>query len=167
MKTKKRIAIYPGTFDPVTFGHLDILKRASSLFDEVIMAVVERPSKDTLFSLKERLDLLSESVRGEKFHCPVKVESFDGLLVHYARQRRASTIVRGLRATSDFDYEFQMALMNRHQEKNIETVLLMPDEKFVYLSSSLVKVVGRLKGNLQSFLPKPVVKALQKKFTSL
>jgi len=163
MKNTKR-AVYPGTFDPVTNGHLDILKRASLLFDEITVAVGKNPSKATLFSSGERLSLLKKSIAGMKFHCPVKIESFDGLIVDFARQKKINTLIRGLRAVSDFDYELQMALMNRKQVRNIETVFLMPDEKYIYLSSSLAKTIGRFKGNLKEFLPAPVVAALASKF---
>jgi pantetheine-phosphate adenylyltransferase len=161
---KKRIAIYPGTFDPVTFGHLDILERATAIFDEVIVAASESSSKSTLFTLPERIQLMKTVLAQKKFKSPVRVETFRGLLVNYATQQGVTALVRGLRAVSDFEYEFQMALMNRHQAHGIETVFLMPDEKFVYLSSSIIKEVARLKGNLRAFLPKPVIAALQKKF---
>lgn len=161
---KKRIAIYPGTFDPVTFGHLDILERATAIFDEVIVAASENSSKSTLFPLSERVQLMKSVIAKRKFRCPVRVETFRGLLVSYATKQGVTALVRGLRAVSDFEYEFQMALMNRHQAHGIETVFLMPDERFVYLSSSIIKEVARLKGNLTAFLPQPVIAALQKKF---
>ena len=162
MATKRR-AIYPGTFDPVTFGHLDILYRASRVFDEVIVALARQGSKSTLFDLDERLALLEKALRGRRFRCPVRIASFDGLLVHFAEKEKAHTLVRGLRAISDFDYEFQMALMNRHQAPKIETVFLMPDERYVYLSSSMIREVARLNGKLDDFLPPPVVKAVKAK----
>lgn len=165
MSSVKR-AIYPGTFDPVTYGHIDILSRASAMFDEVIVAISENSSKSTIFSLSERIQLLEAVISRKKFSCPVKIESFSGLLVRYARRRRVSTLVRGLRAVSDFEYEFQMALMNRHQEPKIETVFLMPDEKYVYLSSSLIREIARLGGDLKAFLPPVVIKAAQAKYRS-
>jgi pantetheine-phosphate adenylyltransferase len=165
MKKNKKIAIYPGTFDPVTFGHIDIMKRASEMFDELIIAVAKSSNKATLFTSSERMDLLTTVIKNEKFRCPVQIESFSGLLVRYAQKVKATTLVRGLRAISDFEYEFQMALMNRHQAPKIETVFLMPDEKYVYLSSSLVKEIARLGGDLKSFLPLPVLTRLTKKLS--
>ncbi len=164
MKKNKHIAIYPGTFDPITFGHLDILERATHIFDEVIVAISRQNSKTTLFSMDERVELVGRVISQKKFQCPVRVEVFSGLLVRFAKKCGVSTLVRGLRAISDFEYEFQMALMNRHQASDIETVFLMPDERFVYLSSSMVRTIARLDGNLQAFLPKPVLAALKKKF---
>lgn len=164
MNKHKRIAIYPGTFDPVTHGHLDILSRASMLFDEIIVGLAQQSSKKTLFSLPERLQLLKKSLKDKTFHCPIHVHVFDGLVVNFAIQSKAGTLIRGLRAISDFEYEFQMALMNRHQDNGIETVFFMPDEKYVYLSSSLIKEVARLKGRLTHFVPGHVIKALARKF---
>src|SRR5688572_13405969 len=116
---KENKAIYPGTFDPITFGHLDILSRATVIFDEVIVAVSENSAKNALFSVTERMDLIRSVIRGRKFGCPVKIESFEGLLVDFAKRKGVGTLVRGLRAVSDFEYEFQMALMNRHQASTI------------------------------------------------
>lgn len=160
---KKHWAIYPGTFDPVTFGHLDILTRASHTFDRVIVGVSRNSSKSTLFNLQERISLLREVLQARRFGCPVSIETFSGLLVRFAEQQGVGTLVRGLRAVSDFEYEFQMALMNRHQAPAIETVFMMPDERYVYLSSSMIREIARLDGNLSSFLPKPVAVALRKK----
>jgi pantetheine-phosphate adenylyltransferase len=161
---KKKRAIYPGTFDPVTFGHLDILDRAADIFDEVIVAVSKSSAKSTLFPLDERIELLEKVISKRKFGAPVRVQTFSGLLVDFAKKEGVSTLVRGLRAVSDFEYEFQMALMNRHQAPRVATVFLMPDEKFVYLSSSMVREIARLKGDLSSFLPPLVVAALDAKF---
>jgi pantetheine-phosphate adenylyltransferase len=133
------IALYPGTFDPVTNGHLDVLSRACRLFDEVIVAVsIENSAKQTAFDVKTRVALVSENLEG---HNNATVESFDGLLVDYAREKSASVLVRGLRAVSDFEYEFQMAQMNRHLDSELETIFLMPNEKYFYTSSQLIKQV--------------------------
>ena len=161
---KKNWAIYPGTFDPVTFGHLDILGRAAATFDRVIVAVSRNSAKSTVFSLEERISLLQQAIKDRPFACPVSIETFSGLLVNFAKKKGVGTLVRGLRAVSDFEYEFQMALMNRHQSPDVETVFLMPDERYVYLSSSMVREIARLDGNLSSFLPKPVQAAIRKKF---
>jgi pantetheine-phosphate adenylyltransferase len=160
---KLKRAIYPGTFDPVTNGHLDILTRACAIFDEVIIALSESSSKNTLFSLSERIELLETVLKRRKFRVPVRIRTFHGLLVKFAKKEGVSTLVRGLRAISDFEYEFQMALMNRHQSSQVETVFLMPDERFVYLSSSMVREVARLGGNLDAFLPLEVRGAMKKK----
>ncbi len=164
MKKNKRSAIYPGTFDPITYGHIDILERAADVFDEVIIAISKQSSKSTLFTLDERVALVEKVISQKKFGCPVRIKMFSGLLVNFARSERVKTLVRGLRAISDFEYEFQMALMNRHQASDIETVFLMPDEKYVYLSSSMVREVARLNGNLKAFLPPPVLEALRQRF---
>ncbi len=161
---KGRAAIYPGTFDPVTNGHLDILTRAAEIFDEVIVSVAASTTKDTIFSLSERISLLNQVIKGGNFPARIRVEPFSGLLVHYAQKKGVYTLVRGLRAISDFEYEFQMALMNRHLGPEVETVFLMPDEKYVYLSSSMVRTIARLDGDLREFLPKPVITALARKF---
>lgn len=160
----KRVAIYPGTFDPVTNGHLDIVSRATAMCDELIIAVSRNSSKSTLFSLNERLDMLQAALRLKRYPVKVRVETFSGLLVRFAQKKGVRTLVRGLRAVSDFEYEFQMALMNRHQSEHVETVFLMPDEKYVYLSSSMVKEVAKLNGDLKAFLPAPVLAAVKKKF---
>ena len=171
MKTNKkiRVAIYPGSFDPFTNGHLDILKRALKLFDQVIIAVTSARGKDALFSLEERLEMLKKAVKKMP---GVSAEKFSGLLVDYAKTKKAIAIIRGLRAVSDFEYEFQMALMNRklssmNAHQHFETVYLMPDEKYTYLSSSLVKQVARLNGDIKDFVPELVKKELVKKITAL
>ena len=133
---EKRRAIYPGSFDPVTNGHLDLIKRALSIFDEVIVVIAVNSEKNTLFSVEERVDFLKRAVKGLK---GVKVESLEGLTVDYAVAKKASTLIRGLRATSDFDYEFQMALTNRRLSKKVDTIFLMPSESHFYLSSRLIK----------------------------
>ena len=152
-----KLAIYPGSFDPITNGHLDIIKRASELFDKVIVAVIKNPSKKAQFSLSDRVAMIKKCAPG------VLVESFDGLLVEYARQKSAKTIVRGLRAVSDFDYEFQMALTNRKMAPNIETIFLMTDYKYSYLSSSFVKHIAALGGDVSELVPAPIAKKLKKR----
>jgi pantetheine-phosphate adenylyltransferase len=157
----KKIAIYPGTFDPVTFGHLDVIKRASSLFDEVIVAVAVSSPKKALFTVKERVGMLKQITEKSK---NVRIESFSGLLVNYVKSKKASAIVRGLRAVSDFEYELQMALTNRKLAENIVTVFLMPNEKYAYLNSSLVREIAAYGGNLSDFVPPLVAKKLRDKF---
>ena len=154
-----KIAVYPGSFDPVTSGHVDVIERAAKLFDRVIVAVIRNPDKSPLFSFKERMEMLKSSVP----HLGnVAIDSFDGLLVEYVRERKACAVVRGLRAVSDFDYEFQMALTNRRMAPEIETVFLMTDYKYSYLSSSVVKQVAGLGGDVAGLVPQPVAAYLKK-----
>ncbi|EIB97596.1 pantetheine-phosphate adenylyltransferase [Pantoea sp. Sc1] len=154
MSTK---AIYPGTFDPVTLGHLDIVTRAAQMFDQVILAVAASPSKKPLFCLEERVALASEMVA----HLPnVKVVGFSDLMANFARDQQANVLVRGLRAVSDFEYEMQLAQMNRHLLPTLESVFLMPSEGFSFISSSLVKEVARHGGDVSAFLSAPVHQAL-------
>ncbi len=155
-----RRAIYPGSFDPVTNGHLDIIERARKLFDEVIVAVAHNDAKAPLFTLEERLDLL-RSTMGKIDN--VRVDHFSGLLVEFARTNDAIAVIRGLRAISDFEFEFQMALMNRKLEAQVETIFLMPKEEYTYLSSRIVKEIARLGGDVSKFVPPPVAKALAAK----
>jgi len=157
-----RRAIYPGSFDPVTNGHLDVIERARKLFDEVVVAVAHNDEKQPLFSLQERLDLLRETA-GKINN--VRIADFDGLLVEFARAEGAGAVIRGLRAVSDFEFEFQMALMNRKLETGVETIFLMPKEEYTYLSSRIVKEIARLGGNVSSFVPACVAKALRSKFS--
>jgi pantetheine-phosphate adenylyltransferase len=158
-----RRAIYPGSFDPVTNGHLDVIERAQKLFDEVIVAVAHNDEKQALFSLQERLDLLrATAAKSDR----VQITQFDGLLVEFAVAQKATAVIRGLRAVSDFEFEFQMALMNRKLESSVETIFLMPKEEFTYLSSRLVKGIARLGGDVSSFVPPAVAKALGKKFAA-
>lgn len=156
-----KTAIYPGTFDPITKGHLDIIKRASYLFDHIIVAVSNNIKKKPLFSLQERKELIIGAV---KDITNVSVETFSGLLVEYAENKKAHAIIRGLRAVSDFEYEFQMALMNRKLKPTLETVYLMPNEEFIYINSSIAKEVAEMKGDVHLFLPPNVTHALKKKF---
>jgi pantetheine-phosphate adenylyltransferase len=156
-----RRAIYPGSFDPVTNGHLDVIERARKLFDEVIVAVAHNDEKQPLFSLKERLDLLRETA-GKIDN--VRIAKFKGLLVDFAQAQKAGAVIRGLRAVSDFEFEFQMALMNRKLEGAVETIFLMPKEDYTYLSSRLVKEIARLGGDVSKFVPGVVASALGKKF---
>jgi len=153
-----KIAIYPGSFDPVTNGHVDVIERAAKLFNKVIVAVIRNPEKSPRFTLTERVEMLKKSLA---HHRNVVVDSFDGLLVDYARKKKALTIIRGLRAVSDFDYEFQMALTNRKMAPRIETLFFMTDYKYSYLSSSFVKQIARLGGDIASLVPKAVREKLK------
>jgi len=156
-----RRAIYPGSFDPVTNGHLDVIGRARKLFDEIVVAVAHNDEKQPLFSLEERLALLHEAL--DKID-NVKVTQFEGLLVEFAIAQKAHAVIRGLRAVSDFEFEFQMALMNRKLEDGVETIFLMPKEEYTYLSSRLVKEIARLGGDVSRFVPRPVAEGLARKF---
>jgi pantetheine-phosphate adenylyltransferase len=155
-----RRAIYPGSFDPVTNGHLDVIERARKLFDEVIVAVAHNEEKQPLFTLDERLDLLQQTVG---MIDSVRIAQFDGLLVDFAVEQGAVAVVRGLRAVSDFEFEFQMALMNRKLQGAVETIFLMPKEEYTYLSSRIIKEIAQLGGNVSSFVPGIVAKELGKK----
>jgi pantetheine-phosphate adenylyltransferase len=156
-----RTAIYPGSFDPLTNGHLDLIQRAAKLFDRVVVAVAKNEDKRPLFSPSERLTLVKQAVR----HLPgVQVDTFDGLLIDYVVDRKAQAIVRGLRAVSDFEFEFQLALMNRKLNENIETIFMMPKDTYTFLSSRIVKEIARLGGDVGAFVPAHVRAALAKKF---
>src|ERR1700730_13311342 len=155
-----RRAIYPGSFDPVTFGHLDVIDRARKLFDEVIVAVAHNDQKHPLFSLEARLGFLRNSLGKIK---SVEVAPLDGLLVDFAIARKATAVIRGLRAISDFEFEFQMALMNRKLQAEVETIFLMPKEEYTYLSSRIVKEIARLGGDITQFVPACVTNAFPKK----
>ena len=149
-----RRAIYPGSFDPVTNGHLDIIQRGCKLFDEIIVAILVNPDKTPFFSVEERREILAEVLKDiEHGGCRVLVESFEGLLVQYAAERQANAIVRGIRAISDYEYELQMALMNRRLEPAIETVFMMPAETYSYVSSRLVKEVFQLGASIEGLVP--------------
>ncbi len=153
-------AIYPGSFDPVTYGHIDLIKRALEIFSEVIVAVAHNPHKKPLFTVKERVDMLKKATAELK---GVIIDDFDGLVVNYARKQKAKVLIRGLRMLSDFEYEFQMALTNRRLSPDIETIFLMPQESYSYLSSKLLKEAASLGADLSSFVPHIVEKALKKK----
>ncbi len=157
-----RKVIYPGTFDPVTYGHIDIIKRASELFDAVVVTVAVNPSKSPLFSVEERLELLRESL--SEFN-NISIDSFDGLVVDHAHQVGAVGIIRGLRQVSDFEYEFQMALMNRKLAGDLSTIFLMPHEKYTYLNSSIIRNLASLHSDVSDFVPECVQKALKNKFS--
>jgi pantetheine-phosphate adenylyltransferase len=160
-----RRAIYPGSFDPVTNGHLDIIERGCKLFDEIIIAILVNPEKKPLFSIEERREILTEVLGDIKQgSCRLVVEDFQGLLVQYALQRHADAIVRGIRAISDYEYELQMALMNRRLEPRIETVFMMPAEAYSYVSSRLVKEVFQLGGPIDGLVPPVVAERMRKKF---
>lgn len=158
---KKNIAVYPGTFDPITNGHLDIIERASDIFDKVIVTIALNTNKIPLFSKEERKEMIRLVTKKFK---NVEVDSFDGLLVKYTAKKNATTIIRGLRVLSDFEYEFQMSLTNRKLAPEINTIFLMPNEKYAYLNSSLVKELARFKGEIKSFVPDLVRKKLNEKF---
>ena len=158
-----KIAVYPGTFDPITNGHLDVIDRASSLFDKVVVAVLnESGNKKIVFSVEERLDLVNQSL--SQF-ANVEADIFSGLLVEYAKSKKAISVIRGLRAISDFEYEFQMALMNRSLDEEIRTVFLMPHQKYIHISSSLVKEVAKLNGDVSNYVPYHVNESLKNKYS--
>ena len=153
-----RLCIYPGSFDPITNGHFDVLQRAARLFDRVTVAVAISTTKNSLFSTEQRVEL----IRANLVELPnVDVVSFDGLLVEFARKQKAQAIIRGLRALSDFEFEFNMALMNRHLEPQVETIFVMPKEAYSYTSSSLVKQIAKLGGDIAHFVPANVATALK------
>jgi pantetheine-phosphate adenylyltransferase len=156
------VALYPGTFDPLTNGHLDLIKRSVRMFDKVVVAIFESPMKGPLFSVEERRRLIEESTRGLS---NIEIDTFSNtLLVFYAKQRQAHVIIRGLRAIADFEYEFQMTLMNRRLDEDIETVFLMPREEYTYVASRLIKEVAAYGGNVEELVPPPVALALKEKF---
>ena len=159
-----RRAIYPGSFDPVTNGHLDIIERGCKLFDEIIVSILVNPDKQPFFSVEERQEMLAEVLQNiTQGNCKVRVDSFRGLLVNYAVAQQANVIVRGIRAISDYEYELQMALMNRRLEPGIETVFMMPAEIYSYVSSRLVKEVFHLGGTVEGLVPPPVEKRMKAK----
>lgn len=157
---KRITAIYPGSFDPVTNGHLDLIHRGAKIFDELIVAILRNPEKDPLFSVPERRDMLEEMTRELS---NVKVDVFEGLLVDYARANNAAAVLRGIRAISDYEYELQMAMMNRKLDPGLETIFMMPAEKYSYLSSRLVREVARLGGSVEGLVPPAVGERLSSK----
>jgi pantetheine-phosphate adenylyltransferase len=159
-----KIAVYPGSFDPVTNGHCDIVRRGLGLFDEVVVAIARNGAKDPLFTIEERLEMLQETFKDMP---GVQVDSFDGLLVDYVVKRQADAILRGLRAVSDFEYEFQLALMNRKLNKNVQTVFLMTGLRWIFISSSIIKEAARFGGDTRGMVPDIVCKKLKQKFASL
>lgn len=157
----KKIAVYPGSFDPITYGHLDIIKRGLTIFDEIIVAVASNSQKNALFTTNERVELIQDVLKDEG---RVTVDTFSGLLIDYVSSRKAHVIIRGLRAISDFEYEFQIAQMNSSIGKEIETLFMMTSLQYGYLSSSIVKEVCSLNGNIDKFVPPEVKKALRLKY---
>jgi pantetheine-phosphate adenylyltransferase len=155
------LAIYPGSFDPITNGHVDIIDRGLRIFEQIIVAVLENPKKESLFTTEERVAMIQEIFRTEP---RVKVQSFDGLLVDFARKHQAGIVIRGLRAVSDFEYEFQMALMNRKLNPDLETLFMMPNLNYTFLSSRLVKEIYMLGGCIKGLVPEAVEKRLREKF---
>ena len=156
-----KTVIYPGSFDPPTNGHIDIIKRGLKLFDNMIVAILINPQKQSLFSVEERIELLTESLKG---HSNIEVVAYSGLLVDYAKERGAYAILRGMRAVSDFEYEFQLALMNRSLNRDIQTVFLMTGLRWIYISSSIVKEAASFGGDVESLVPPVVNKRLKEKF---
>ncbi len=156
MGKNMKIAIYPGSFDPITNGHIDIINRASKLYDKLIIAVASNSNKKSLLSKKQRVDILKKSVSSNK----IKIDSFEGLLVDYANKQNVYTIIRGLRTLSDFEYEFRMAIMNRNLNSSIETIFLMTDEKYSHISSSSIKEIYLLNGDIGPFVPDAVINKL-------
>ncbi len=158
------IAIYPGSFDPITNGHLDLIQRALKIFDHIIVAVASNALKQSLFTIPERMEMIRESL---KDHPQVTIDSFEGLLVSYAKRQKARAVLRGLRAVTDFEYEFQLAMMNRRLEPEVETVFLMTGLRWVFLSSSILKEAAALGGNIEGMVPENVIAKLREKFGQL
>jgi pantetheine-phosphate adenylyltransferase len=161
---QQRTAVYPGTFDPITNGHLDILVRGCDLFDRIVICIAENPAKDEMFSLAERKAMIEEAISEHNLNSRVTVETFNGLIVDYAEKLGAIALIRGLRAVSDFEFEFQMALMNRHLNNRLHTVYLMPKDEYTYLSSSIIKNVANHGGDIHRFVPAGVKRRLVEKF---
>lgn len=159
-----RIAVYPGTFDPITNGHLSIVKRALKIFDKLVVSILINPNKVSLFSREERIQMIQEALHGLP---NVEVDSFDGMLVDYAVKKKAGVILRGLRALSDFEYEFQLALMNRKLNRNVQSVFLMTDYKWFYISSTIIKEAASLGGDISGLVPPNVSQKLKEKYGQL
>lgn len=160
----KHIALYPGSFDPITFGHLDILERATNLFDKVIVTVAVNKEKNGVFTGDERLALIHECIDDQPWAENIEVNKFTGLLVNHAQRMNANTLIRGVRQISDFEYEFRMALTNKRLAPDVDTVFLMPDEEYTFISASIVKEVAYWGGDLSSFVPENVAQALRNKY---
>ena len=157
----QRVAIYPGSFDPVTNGHIDIVERGLKLFDKIIVAILHNPAKKSLFTVEERVELLTICLKNNP---AIEIDAFDGLLVDYAARRKAHAILRGLRAVSDFEYEFQLALMNRRLNREVQTVFLMTGMRWIFTSSSIIKEAAQFGGNINGMVPPEVNKRLREKF---
>ena len=157
----QRVAIYPGSFDPVTNGHIDIVERGFNLFDKIIVTILHNPAKNTLFTVEERIEMLNICFANKK---GVEIDTYNGLLVDYAAKRKAHAILRGMRAVSDFEYEFQLALMNRRLNRDVQTVFLMTGLRWIYTSSSIIKEAARFGGNINGMVPQVVNKKLKAKF---
>ncbi len=160
---KDKTAIYPGTFDPITMGHIDIIQRAVRVFPRLIIAVAHNPGKAPLFSVEERIEMILQSLEPLGLR-DLEIESFSSLLIEFAKWKGAAAIIRGLRAVSDFEYEFQMALINRKLDDSVETLFMMPSEQYTYLSSRIVKEIAYYGGNIECLVTPPVVKKLREKF---
>ena len=158
-----KTAIYPGTFDPITHGHVDLIRRGIKIFDKLIVAVAHNPDKNPIFTVSERIDMLKEITKDMK---NVEVDDFGGLLVDYVRIKGANVVLRGVRAFSDFEYEFQMALTNRKLSQEIETIFMMPNESFSYVSSKIIKQIASMNGDISKFVPEVVQEYLKKKLNS-
>jgi len=163
----KNAAIYPGSFDPLTNGHLDILERSVKMFDKVVVTVAVNNKKTAVFTGKERIHLIKETIKNEPWSQKVEIEQFTGLLIDYARQKEINILLRGVRQLSDFEYEFRMALTNRRLAPEIDTVFMMPDEQLTFISATIVKEIAAWNGDLSSFVPDHVAKALKEKFRDL
>ncbi|MGD9730704.1 MAG: pantetheine-phosphate adenylyltransferase [Desulfamplus sp.] len=167
VEKRERIAIYPGSFDPLTNGHMDIIERGLKIFDKVIIAVLYNPAKKSLFSVEERLEMIRKSFANHSNQENIVIDSFDGLLVDYARMKNAVAIIRGMRAISDFENEFQMALMNRRLSRDVQTIFLMTGLRWIFISSSIIKEVARFGGDISGMAPHPVKCKMKEKFPLL